>query len=250
MADQSSQHPLEELTLPDGAHIIAKELGKYTVYETPDHRVVIDGPDSDRCNVPDIHKAMMEIADITIHYPKLKSEYNSRIGYAYKIALDGDANACEAELKKIVQDMTSHLRRTCQTAYQIGALGAALVPGIIYFIAYQLTALNDLAIRLFSGALFAALGGFLSVLIGSRQLELDLKESFGATMVYGVFRIVIGVISGIVIVFLIRADFLLGNLKKSDSYDAFVVACFVAGFSERLIPNVLKNFESSTRARK
>ena len=250
MADQASQGQPEELNLPDGSHIIAKELGKYTVYETPDHRVVIDGPDSDKCNAPGIHKAMMEIADITIHTPKLKSEYNSRIGYAYKIALDGDANACEGELKKIAQDMTSRMRRTCQRAYQIGALGAAVVPAIIYLIAYQFSALNDLAIRLFSGAVFAALGGFLSVLIGSRQLELDLKESFGATMVYGVFRIVIGVISGIVVVFLIRADFLLGPLKKPDSYDAFVVACFVAGFSERLIPNVLKNFESSTRVRK
>ena len=250
MADQASRAKLEELNLPDGAHIIARELGKYTIYETRDHHVVIDGPDSDKCQNPGIHKAMMEIADITIHNPKLKTEYNSRIGYAYKIALDGDADGCESELKKIAQDMTSHMRRTCQRAYQIGALGAAVVPSIVYVIAYQFCPLNDLAIRLFSAAVFAALGGFLSVLIGSRQLELDLKESFGTTMVYGIFRIIICVISCVVVVFLIRADFLLGPLKKAENYDAFAVACFVAGFSERLIPNVLKNFESSTRVRK
>src|SRR5215471_13353314 len=67
MAEQASQPKLEELNLPDGARIIAKELGKYTIYETPDHRVVIDGPDSHKCNEPGIHKAMMEVADITIH---------------------------------------------------------------------------------------------------------------------------------------------------------------------------------------
>src|SRR5260370_42684412 len=106
MADQASQRQPEELNLPDGSHIIAKELGKYAVYETPDHCVVIDGPDSDKCNAPGIHKAMMDIADITIHNPKLNSEYNSRIAYAYKINLVGDASACETELKKIAKDMT------------------------------------------------------------------------------------------------------------------------------------------------
>jgi hypothetical protein len=248
MADQATQVKLEELNLPDGIRIIAKEPGKYTIYETPDHRVAIDGPDRDKCNDPGIHKAMGEIADITIHNPKLKSKYNSRIGYAYKIALDGNPGGCEVELHNIAQDMTARMRRECQQAYQIGALGATVLPAIVYLIAFQFSPLNDLAIRLFSAAVFAALGGFLSVLIGSHQLELDLKESFGATMVYGVFRIIIGIISGVVVVFLIRADFLLGPLKKPGNYDAFAVACFVAGFSERLIPNVLKNFESSTRA--
>ena len=250
MADQTAQSKLHALNLPDGARVLAQEDGKYTVYETPDHRVVIDGPDSEKCNDPAIHKAMMDIADITIHNPKLKTEYNSRIGYAYKIALDGDADACVAELKRIAQDMTSHMRRTCQRAYQIGALLAVVVPPIVYLIAYKVSPLNDLSIRLFSATVFAAMGAFLSVLMGSRQLDLDLKESFATTMVYGVFRIIIGVISGIVVVFLIRADFLLGPLRKPDSYDAFAVACFVAGFSERLIFNVLKNFESGTRTRK
>ena len=250
MADQASTSKLHPLSLPNGARVLADEDGKYTIYETPDHRVVIDGPDSDKCNDPGIHKAMMDIADITIHNPKLKREYNPRIAYAYKIALDGDAAASVAELKKIVQDMTNHMRRTCQCAYQVGALLAVVVPPIVYLIAYELSPLNDLAIRLFSATVFAALGAFLSVLMGSRQLDLDLKESFGTTMVYGIFRIIIGVISGIVVVFLVRADFLLGPLRKPDSYDAFVVACFVAGFSERLVFNVLKNFESGTRVRK
>ena len=98
MAGQAPQAQLEELNLPEGAHVIARELGKYTIYETRDHRVVVDGPDSDKCQDPGIHKTMMEIADITIHNPKLKTEYNSRLGYAYKIALDGDADACESEL--------------------------------------------------------------------------------------------------------------------------------------------------------
>jgi len=74
-------------------------------------------------------------------------------------------------------------------------------PAFVYQIAYRFSPINDLGIRLFSGAVFVALGGFLSVLIGCRQLDLDLKESFGATMIYGAFRIVIGVISGIVVVF-------------------------------------------------
>jgi hypothetical protein len=208
------------------------------------------GPIPMAVNRPGIHKAMMEIADLTIHDPSLKTQYNSRIGHAYKIALDGDSGSCETALKEIAQDMGRHLRRVRLRAYQLGALLATMIPPALYVAASQFAPLDELSIRLFLAAVLAALGGFLSVLIGSRQLELDLKESFAGTMTYGVFRIAIALISGIVVVFLIRADLILGPLKKPDNVDALAVACFVAGFSERLVPNVLKNLESGSRVRR
>jgi hypothetical protein len=45
--------------------ILSKEPKKYIIYETIDHRIAVDGPDTSRCNLPGIHKAMMEIADIS-----------------------------------------------------------------------------------------------------------------------------------------------------------------------------------------
>jgi hypothetical protein len=230
--------------------IFSREAGKYTIYETAENRVAIDGPDSERCNHPGIHQAMMTVADITIHNPALKGQYNSRIAHAYKIALDGDGKTCESALREIAEDMSRHISRVRQRAYQLGALIGVLIPPISFLTAYRLWPLNELALRLFTASVFAALGGFFSVLLGIRQLDLDLKENFGATMTHGIFRIVIAVISGIVVVYLIRANLLLGPLNNPTSGDTFALACFLTGFSERLVPNVLKRFETTSRARR
>jgi hypothetical protein len=230
--------------------VLAKEPGKYIIYETEERSVSVDGPDTSACHRPGIHKAMMEIADLTIHDPSLKARYNSRIGHAYKIALDGDGDSCETALEGIAEDMAHHLRRPRQRAYQMGALLGVTFASLLYYVVSRVTVLNDLAIRLFCGAVFASVGGFLSVLIGSREIELDLKESFSATLTYGMLRITIAAISGVIVVFLIGAGLVLGPLKNPDSFNAFALVCIVAGFSERLIPNVLKSLESSTRLRK
>jgi hypothetical protein len=227
--------------------VLAREEGKYIIYETTSREISIEGPEFEKCNTPGIFAAMNVIADLTIHYPALKEGYNGRLGYAYKMALDGDTASCEAALKTISEDMRSHLRRKCVGTYQRGALMAIFIPPILFLIAYSYFPLNEVGMRIFSASVFSALGGFLSVLIGSRKLDLDLKARASSTTWLGASRIAISVICGIVFLFLIRADLVLGPLNRADNFDGLVIACFVAGFSEMLVPNILKNLESATR---
>jgi hypothetical protein len=71
-----------------------------------------------------------------------------------------------------------------------------------------------------------------------------------ANLIYGAFRIIIAAISAVIVVFLIGADLLLGPLKTSDNFDGFVIACVVAGFSERFVPNVLKGLDAGGKAKR
>lgn len=221
---------------------------RYFIYETESKEVLVDSPEyQEKCSLAGITAAMMDIADLTIHSPALKARYNSRIALAYRMALDGDGDTCEKSLRSISQDMDSFLRRTARRAYQWGALIAAIIPVVALLIAKAFTVPGDLTNRVLLAAAFGGMGGFLSVLLGSRQLDVDVKETFMTNVMYGLFRIVVAVISATMIVFLIRADLVLGPLARAETTDGLVIACFLAGFSERLVPNVLKNFEHRTK---
>jgi len=62
-------------------------------------------------------------------------------------------------------------------------------------------------------------------------------------MVYGAFRIVIALISGVMVYFLIEAKLLLTVLKDAADLYVFIVISFASGFSETLVPNIVKKIE-------
>jgi hypothetical protein len=228
----------------------AQEGQRYIIYETTSFDLIVDGPESEKCNQPEVHKAANEIADLTIQHPKLKQKYNSRIAYAFKIALDGDTASAANSLAAVAADMDGFLRRQATLSYQLGALIGLAIPSAILGLTYLLTSPSDPAIRLVSACVFGAIGGFFSVILGSRQLVVSGKDSFLSNIVYGASRIFIGAISALVMVFLIKADLLLGALNRAENFDSFVIACIVAGFSERLVPNVLRSLEAGSRVKR
>jgi hypothetical protein len=249
--------PVEDLKVGDrdsyGRELLkvhAKELNRYTIYETITHELVVQGPESHKCNQPAIHEAMQAVSDLTIQHPSLKEKYNGRIAYAYKLAIDGDGESGENALRAVAEDMGGLLHRQATMAYQWGALIATVIPAAVFAIAHLVAPLNELAIRLLTAGVFGAIGGLFSVILGSRQLSVDGKDSFQANLTYGAFRIIIAAISAVIVVFLIGADLLLGPLKKSENFDGFVIACVVAGFSERFVPNMLRGLDGSNKAKR
>jgi hypothetical protein len=220
----------------------AKELNRYTIYETTTHELL-------KCSQPGIHEAIQAVSDLTIQHPSLKEKYNGRIAYAYKLAIDGDGESGENALRTVAEDMGGLLHRQATMAYQWGALVATVIPAAIFGIAHLLIPLNELSIRLLTAGVFGAIGGLFSVILGSRQLALG-KDSFRANLIYGGFRIIIAAISAVIAVFLIGADLLLGPLRKSDNFDGFVIACVVAGFNERFVPNILRGLDGGSKAKR
>jgi hypothetical protein len=88
-----------------------------------------------------------------------------------------------------------------------------------------------------------SLGAFLSVITNLNKLEIDRYASIFTNIVAGVSRIIIGIIGAIFAFLLIRADIMLGIVDKLNSEYAILAISVVAGFSETLVPNIMKKIE-------
>ena len=87
------------------------------------------------------------------------------------------------------------------------------------------------------------MGGFLSVAIGAAGIKLDLQDKLIVNVLYGAFRILIAMISGIMMVFFIEEKILLSFLKDASDIYGFIIASFLAGFSEKLVPNLMNRLD-------
>jgi hypothetical protein len=96
-----------------------------------------------------------------------------------------------------------------------------------------------------------AAGGFLSVAIGIRKLDIDPDTRWWVNAYYGLIRLSIAIVSAVILWLLIKAKLVLQPVFSGDaSQDAFALLAFatVAGFSETLIPNILRRTEDAMPA--
>jgi hypothetical protein len=91
-----------------------------------------------------------------------------------------------------------------------------------------------------------AAGGFLSVAIGIRELDIDPGTRWWINAYYGLNRLTISVVSAGVLYILIKGKLVFEPLFSGSPQDAFVLyaLAIAAGFSETLVPNILKSTES------
>jgi len=97
---------------------------------------------------------------------------------------------------------------------------------------------------LVSVATCGSIGSFISVALNLKNLEIDPDAPAMISVISGVSRIMIGMIGAVLVYFLIRADILLGIISQSNSVFAILAISVVAGFSETLVPNILRKMES------
>jgi hypothetical protein len=91
-----------------------------------------------------------------------------------------------------------------------------------------------------------AAGGFLSVAIGVRKLDIDPDAQLWVYAYYGLIRLTIAIISAMVLYSLIKAGLVLQPMFAGETdRGMFALYAFAtaAGFSETLIPNILRSAE-------
>lgn len=91
------------------------------------------------------------------------------------------------------------------------------------------------------GASSGAVGAFASVLQRAYHLEIDRYSSPKLIWIRGSSRIFVGIIFGVILVGLQQADFFL-SFAKTNVYGVIVFS-FLAGISERYVPELLKKIE-------
>jgi hypothetical protein len=102
------------------------------------------------------------------------------------------------------------------------------------------------AVHVLLGAAMGSLGALISVLLRSDKLKIDV--SAGRTVHYfeGALRILLGMMAGLLFVFAVKADVLLSIINTSGrAIVILLVIAIIAGASERLLPNLIKQLEGT-----
>jgi len=173
-------------------------------------------------------------------YTNLK--FKNRIALAYREALVGNLDCSIKIIENIITEAHPFRKNLARIFYLISCFCAVLLT--ISFSVIQDTIINsDYLIPYAKLMLFGSLGGFISVSISLKRLDLDYDFYNWSQTVYGLFRIVISIISAIIAYVLLKSGFVFSNISTDNYYMYYAVAVF-AGFSETWIPNTLKKIES------
>jgi gamma-glutamylcyclotransferase len=222
--------------------IHARESGRYTIYETTDNQIVIKGQVL-LANVPELNRLLTKIGDLVSNAPSLGKKYNASRAHAMKVFMDGDSETSSCLFQDVFDDMARYLTRRAKIAYQLGAAILMLLSLIALPVASAFGTFDQLGARLCYAVILSSMGGFLSVAIGADKLKVDLQNSHFVNMLYGGLRILIAIISGIIVVFFIEAKIVLSFLKDTSNVSGFIIAAFFAGFSEKLVPNLMHKID-------
>jgi hypothetical protein len=183
------------------------------------------------------------ILDYFASNAELKRKYVKSIAFAIKTLYDGDSEIAINILEATYKNITRFLKRKAELAYLLGAITLMFIGLITYFLTYKAGNLNDFGHIIFCALIFSSLGGFLSVALNVKNLDVDVQNSFPITMFYGAQRVFLAMISGVFIYFLISSKIFLAFFENLQNINIYYVAFFLCGFSERLVPNLMLNFE-------
>ncbi len=93
-------------------------------------------------------------------------------------------------------------------------------------------------------SLFAGFGGFISVTRKLLNLVIEKGVKFTVYILYGIERMIIANLSGVVAYVLIKSGIALSFVNEvSEPLYAYIAIAIVAGFSENYIPDILINIE-------
>jgi hypothetical protein len=214
----------------------------YVIYETDNTELQTDGHDERYANDLAVQKLLASIAKYNTL--AVRKRFNCIYAHAIKMAIEGHSDVAQEELTAMVGQMQAFVlgTRQSQVAYAVGAVSVlSLSLALFGFSWLCIPWLSSFGIQIWVAIVFAAMGGVMSVAIGSSKLNLDIAQEFYVNMGYGSLRIVIAIIAGVVSLFLIESGVVFAFLKESESsHYGFAIAAFLSGFSEMYVPNAMK----------
>ena len=178
--------------------------------------------------------------------------YDRRVADALMVALEGDQESARAILSDIKQDVADERTSWARFLYLMASF--ATVAGMMTLIGFLTSpwfskSIFDMpapTMDLWRGAAAGALGAFFSIAIGirSRTVLTDLQSRNNS--LDAVVRVVMGVLAATVLILLLKSGAVplkVGDAAipsaGGDAWMLVMIAGFLAGFSERLVPDLL-----------
>jgi hypothetical protein len=102
------------------------------------------------------------------------------------------------------------------------------------------------AVELLLGAGVGAFGALISVLLRSDELAIDVSAGKPVHFFEGTMRALVGAAAGLLFALTVKSNILLGAVNRSErATPILLVICVIAGASERLLPDLIKQLEGT-----
>jgi hypothetical protein len=182
------------------------------------------------------------LADRSFMTKKQIKEYRCMIGAAIARMYENNAPAVIfAMLDRAEYFLKSRVTETARIWYLSSASIAIFFLLLAYII--LLNYMQEKLIREFlSGVIIGAAGAYLSLIMNSRKIIVNPSSGKVIHFFESITRIIIGMISSFFVSLLVYSGILNPGLKD-DILTNMLILSFIAGFSERMVPNLIHHFE-------
>ena len=192
-----------------------------------------------------------KFANIDLKIHKLRSlsrnfYHDNIIGNTHIRALVLSATGNQRGADSVIKDAERRITRIRTVEWKLQYLLTCMIVVLINILLVLVTLLfeqSEIRFILFITTC-GSLGAFLSVALNLDKLQMDLDAPKRIGMINGLSRMFIGMSAAVILYFLIQANILFGAIIKLNSDFAIFSACVAAGFSETLVPNLLKKMET------
>jgi hypothetical protein len=174
-----------------------------------------------------------------------------------QLALEGDLDNAKKTIAEAKALVLAKRGARGRFQYLYCSCGAAVILMLSLLLAHRYVPFHEVPIDLWLAAEAGLVGAVFSIALAikSRTVALDTEPLANATD--GVLRLSIGVICAGVLVLLVNCNILpqltIGDLKFSDSAprpEIVLIIGFLAGFLERLVPDLLEKATKSTKGKR
>ena len=177
--------------------------------------------------------------------------YEREIARGIAQAMTGKPEEGKATLTALSRRLEKLLRNKGRVIYLSVCVAAALAVALLASVALASSISidrNQLALAIIMGAV----GALLSTATGLRRLKIDASSTPSMNWIYGGQRMLVGVLGAVVVYLALRAGVatdLLPGVGATETLDPYKLAfvSVLAGFSERMVPNLLDREQNGDR---
>ena len=190
------------------------------------------------------HIAKLQLAEAvpTKHLPEhVQMEFKRSLGVGYIHVLNLEFE----DIPGIISTAREYLRERSKEYSRKLFLGSGIPAAITALLIGCWLYLSDYRNPWMFGIIFSVLGGFASVWVRYGKVD---NSGYGGFWLHGLecyARMIVGMIFSIMAMVAIRCRLVFPAMDEKDTLYAFIIASFVAAFSERLVPSILERLETN-----